>query len=154
MDAVHEVVEDDRADAPHNVWKLKEATAITETLGPVGGFRMKYTLRRVQHVSPVGGGLAVQQRVELDRFILEPIQEDLGAPLEQALQEGSEFLEMLRRADPDRTTITVWVYPDSFNQFRTLKAELFRRRFLAAGRPMPEGHPIGGSPDGSRSAAQ
>lgn len=143
-----------KADAPHNVWKLKESTSVTETLGPVGGFRMKYTLRRMQHVAPVGGSLAVQQRVELDRFVLEPIQEDLGVPLEQALQEGSEFLEMLRRADPDRTTITVWVYPDSFNQFRTLKAELFRRRFLAAGRPMPEGHPIGGSPDGSRSAAQ
>ncbi len=61
---------------------------------------------------------------------------------------------MLKHADPDRTTVTVWVYPDSFNQFRTLKAELFRRRFLTAGRPLPEGHPIGGSPDGSRSASQ
>jgi len=141
-------------DAPRNVWKLKDATTITETLGPIGGFRMKYTLRRVQQVVQVGGNPAVQQRVELDRFVLVPVQDDLGEPLEQALREGSEFLETLKRADPDRTTVTVWVYPDSFNQFRTLKAELFRRGFLTAGRPMPEGHPIGGSPDGSRSASQ
>ena len=143
-----------KEEAPRNVWKLKDATAVTETLGPIGGFRMKYTLRRVQQVAQVGGSVAVQQRVELDRFVLVPIQDDLGEPLEQALREGSEFLEMLKHADPDRTTVTVWVYPDSFNQFRTLKAELFRRRFLTAGRPLPEGHPIGGSPDGSRSASQ
>jgi len=143
-----------KEDAPRNVWKLKDATTITETLGPIGGFRMKYTLRRVQQVVQVGGNPAVQQRVELDRFVLVPVQDDLGEPLEQALREGSEFLEILKRADPDRTTVTVWVYPDSFNQFRTLKAELFRRGFLTAGRPMPEGHPIGGSPDGSRSASQ
>ena len=143
-----------KEDAPHNVWKLKEATSITESLGPIGGFRMKYTLRRVQHVAPANGGVAVQQRIELDRFILVPVQDDLGEPLEQALRGGSEFQETLARFDPNRTTVTVWVYPDSFNQFRALKAELFRRGYLTAGRPIPEGHPIGGSPDGSRSAAQ
>ena len=143
-----------KEDAPQNVWKLKDATQVTETLGPIGGFRMKYTLRRVQQVAPVAGGMAVQQRVELDRFILVPIRDDLGEPLERAFSEGSEFRDTLARFDPDRTTVTVWVYPDSFNQFRTLKAELFRLKYLTAGRPMPEGHPIGGSPDGSRSASQ
>ncbi|NLF70646.1 MAG: hypothetical protein GX575_16565 [Candidatus Anammoximicrobium sp.] len=143
-----------KEEAPGNVAKLKDAAAVTETLGPIGGFWMKYTLRRVQQLASAGGGLAVQQRIELDRFVLVPVQEDLGEPLEQALRAGSEFQETLAHADPDRTTVTVWVYPDSFNQFRTLKAELFRRGFLTAGRPLPEGHPIGGSPDGSRSASQ
>jgi hypothetical protein len=143
-----------KEDAPQNVWKLKESTQVTETLGPIGGFRMKYTLRRVQQVAPAAGGMAVQQRVELDRFVLVPIRDDLGEPLEQALSEGSEFRAELKRLDPDRTTVTVWVYPDSFNQFRLVKAELFKQGFLTAGRPMPEGHPIGGSPDGSRSASQ
>ena len=77
-----------------------------------------------------------------------------GPPLSEALRDGSGFLERLSGHDPNRTTVTVWVYPDSFNEFRALKAELFRRGYLAAGRPMPAGHPIGGSPDGSRSAAQ
>lgn len=143
-----------KEDAPQNVWRLKDATQVTETLGPIGGFRMKYTLRRVQQVAPAAGGMAVQQRVELDRFTLVPIRDDLGEPLERALSEGSEFRDTVERLDPDRTTVTVWVYPDSFNQFRLVKAELFKRGFLTAGRPMPEGHPIGGSPDGSRSASQ
>jgi hypothetical protein len=120
----------------------------------VGGFRLKYTLQRTQQVGQIRGGVAVQQRVELERFVLIPVQDDLGEPLARAMQEGSEFRNLLSGFDPDRTTVTVWVYPDSFNDFRTVKAELFRLGFLTAGRPMPEGHPIGGSPDGSRSASQ
>ena len=143
-----------KEEAPKNIGRLKDATRITETLGPIGGFRMEYTLRRVQQLAPVGGGMAVQQRVELDRFTLVPVRDGLGEPLPQALAEGSQFRDLLRRLDPDRTTVTVWVYPDSFDDFRTLKAELFQRGFLTAGRPLPEGHPIGGSPDGSRSASQ
>jgi hypothetical protein len=143
-----------KEDAPKSVGKLRDATQVTETLGPIGGFRMQYTLRRVQQLAPAAGGMAVQQRVELDRFTLVPTRDDLGESLPQAMSEGSEFRDLLKRLDPDRTTVTVWVYPDSFDQFRTLKAELFRRGFSTAGRPLPEGHPIGGSPDGSRSVSQ
>ena len=56
--------------------------------------------------------------------------------------------------EPSRTTITIWVYPNSFEQFRQLKAELFKLGYLTAGRPLPEDFPIGGSPDGTRSAAE
>ena len=149
-----ELVAQLKEDAPRNVAKLKDAAHVTETLGPIGGFRMKYTLRRVQQVAPAAGSLAVQQRVELDRFTLVSVRDDLGEPLQEALSEGSEFYASLQRFDPHRTTVTVWVYPDSFDQFRMLKAELFRRGFSTAGRPLPAGHPIGGSPDGSRSASQ
>ncbi len=144
-----------KQEAPQIVWKLKDSPRVTETIGPVRGFRMKYTLRHGKQVRPIGGGaVAMQQRIELDRFMLIPVREDLGEPLEAALQEHSQFRSVLSRHDPDRTTVTVWVYPSSFGQFRTLKEDLFRLGFLAAGRPMPEGHPIGGSPDGSRSASQ
>jgi hypothetical protein len=150
-----ELVKELREEAPQKIWKLKDAPRITEVIGPVRGFRMKYTLRHARHVTPVpGGAVSVAQRIELDRFILVPIREDLGEPLEHALRDLSEFRSILSRYNPDRTTVTVWVYPDSFNQFRTLKAELYRLGFVTAGRPMPEGHPIGGSPEGSRSASQ
>lgn len=150
-----ELVEKLKQEAPQIIWKLKGATRVTETIGPVRGFRMKYTLRHGKQVSPIGSGaVALQQRIELDRFALIPVREDLGEPFESALREDSQFHSVLSRHDPDRTTVTVWVYPNSFGQFRMLKEELFRLGFLAAGRPMPEGHPIGGSPDGSRSASQ
>ncbi len=150
-----ELVKKLQVEAPQKMWKLKDTSRITEVIGPVRGFRMKYTLRHARHVTPISGGaVSVARRIELDRFILVPIREDLGEPLEQAFRDGSELASVLSRYDPDRTTVTVWVYPDSFNQFRTLKAELYRRGYLTAGRPMPEGHPIGGSPEGSRSASQ
>ena len=149
-----ELIERLKTEAPEKVWKLKDAPHITETLGPIRGFGMQYTLRRTQQTRRIGSAMAVQQSIELDRFVLVPVQDNMGEPLAQALQDNSEFRDLLSLYDPNRTTVTVWVYPDSFNQFRSLKADLFRRGYLAAGRPMPEGHPIGGSPHGSRSASQ
>jgi hypothetical protein len=149
------LVEALKREAPNHVWKLKDASRVTESLGPLGGFRMEFTLRRAEQMARVGGGMVSrQQTVELERFVLVPVRDDLGQPLAAALQPGSEFLDLLAANDPDRTTVTVWVYPDSYNAFRELKIDLFRRGFLAAGRPMPAGHPIGASPDGSRSAVQ
>ena len=55
---------------------------------------------------------------------------------------------------PRDTTITLWVYPDSFDLYRQLKEELHNLGFATAGRPLPEGVLIGGSSDGTRSSAQ
>jgi hypothetical protein len=141
-------------EAPEKIWKLKDADSITETLGPVGDFRMKYILRRARYAVAMPGGDSVRERVELERFTITPVREDLGETVDQALQPGSNFNLMLAGADPRQTTITIWLYPDSFQHFRKIKHALYERGFLTASRPMPEGHPIGGSPDGSRSAAQ
>jgi hypothetical protein len=45
-------------------------------------------------------------------------------------------------------------YPESFGDFRTLKKALFDLGYTTAARPLPPGILIGGSPNGSRSAAQ
>jgi hypothetical protein len=149
-----ELVEQLKQDAPLKTWKLKDSPRITEILGPVQGFRLKYTLQQTRQMASAPGGMALQTRIELDRFVLIPIADDLGEPLDAALAGPSQFRSILESYDPNRTTVTVWVYPDSFNDFRRLKAELFRLGYATAGRPMPEGLPIGGSPHGSRSAAQ
>jgi hypothetical protein len=141
-------------EAPQKIWKLKDADSITETLGPVGDFRMKYVLRRAQYAIQSRMGDVMRERIELERFTLSPVREDLGEPVEMALAEGSNFNLMLAGADPKQTTVTIWLYPDSFQHFRTIKHALYKRGFLCASRPLPEGYPIGGSPDGSRSAAQ
>ncbi len=131
-------------DAPQQIWKLRDAPRVTETIGPIQHFRMTYTLR---HSSD-------GRRAELERFVLVPTRNDLGERLEEVGNPSSKFESILSQYDPNRTTITVWVYPDSFEEFRQLKLQLFRRGYAAAGRPLPAGHPIGGSPEGTRSAAQ
>lgn len=149
-----QLVEQLKADAPQKVWRLREAASFTETLGPVDGFWMRYTLKKTEATLPTRGGTAVQQRVELDRFVIAPVDETVGETVEEALREESDFQLLVKRLDPNRSTITIWVYPDSFKHYRTFKKYLFDRGFLTAARPLPEGHPIGGSPDGSRSAAE
>ena len=115
---------------------------IEETLGPVGGFMMRYKMAAVR------GGF------ELDRFEIETTPDYVAESLETALSPSGRLRLDLASRDPGETVVTVWVYPDSFEQFRVLKAALFDEGFLCAARPLPDGIRIGASPRGSRSAAQ
>jgi hypothetical protein len=143
-----------KQEAKIKVYKLEEASEISETIGPIGGFHMKYTLHRTKIAMNTSQGTVVRDAADLKQFILVPDAAVLGEPLDEALREGSAFRERLKRYDPNRTTITVWTYPDSFDHFRRLKETLFQLGYLTAGRPMPHGQPIAGSPHGSHSAAQ
>jgi len=149
-----EFVERMKTDAPQKMHRLKDQTQFTETLGPIEGFVMKYTIKKFERSMQAAGAVATQQRAELDRFVIEPLQEPEGELLERAMRPNSDFRDRIDRLAPAKSTITVWVYPDSYHQFRDLKKFLFDRGYLAAARPLPDGHPIGASPDGSRSAAQ
>lgn len=141
-------------DAPKQAWKLKDADRITESIGPVQGFIMRYTLMREVVSVPVSGGVARGERAALDQFVLVPVRDDLGEPVEEALAANSNFRGLLTQYNPKQYTVTIWVYPDSFQHFRKVRDTLLQAGFVTAGRPMPDGHPIGGSPEGSRSAAQ
>jgi hypothetical protein len=141
--------------ARHKVWKLEDQALMTDTIGPIGGFRMRYELGRFdlspEEVQRTGRGGAV---IRLVKWELLPVSLDLGETADEALKPGSEFLRAFERKDPSRVTITLWAYPDSFDLFRRLKAHLHSGGYAAAGRPLPDDQPIGGSPEGSRSAAQ
>ena len=150
----NELVEKLKAQAPGKVPKMKGVATLTESIGPLNGFLMRYTLKRVGYQVATRLGAALHTKVELDQFLLIPVADDLGEPLDEAIQPGSEFRELLAMLDARRTTITVWTYPDSYDDFRVLKKHLLERGFLTAGRPMPAGQLIGGSPTGTRSAAE
>ena len=115
---------------------------VEDSLGPVGGFLMHYRM--------VPSSLGY----ELDRFELEATGSEASETLAEALApSGRLSLEMASRT-PGETVVTVWVYPDSFEEFRQLKAWMFDEGFLTAARPLPFGVPIGASPQGTRSSAQ
>ena len=50
-----------------------------------------------------------------------PVQAVFGEPVEVALFDGSQFMQYIKRAVPDTTTVTIWVYPNSFDEFHPLK---------------------------------
>ncbi|MEM7315183.1 MAG: hypothetical protein AAF497_18735, partial [Planctomycetota bacterium] len=134
--------------------RARNQDEITDMMGPMKGFRMRFTFKRQTRMGTVGGSAVSQIRFELDKFELIPVTDYLGEPLAQALQPGSEFRELLQAYAANKTTVTVWTYPDSFGECRQLKEELLRMGYLTASRPLPEGQLIGGSPRGTHSAAQ
>jgi hypothetical protein len=149
------LVEELKAQARRQAYKLTASDSeLSDTIGPIDGFRIRYTLERhdiqAQGRHEIGGGAYVN----LQKFTLMPIADDLGEPVRLALEQNSDFRQTLSKMLPGRTAITIWVYPDGFDAFRQIRKELYRLGYMIAARPLPEGTPIGGSPEGSKSAAQ
>jgi biopolymer transport protein ExbD len=149
-----EMIERLKNDARNHLAKLKDAPRVELSLPVVAGFGARYILRRAETLIETRAGTASHTGIELELIYLVDAEPNLGQPLEQALARGSEFRSRLAACKPQNTTVTIWVYPDSFDDFRTLKAELFKMGFLTAARPMPAGEPIAGSPSGTRSSAE
>lgn len=124
------------------------------TVGPVDGYSLKYLVER-QQLSPMeerklGYGAF---RVGVSSWELIPDADVPAETAEQALRRGSRFAVALQAA-PEKASLTFWVYPDSFGLYRKLQEAAHAEGFLVAGRPLPEGASIEGSPHGSRSAGQ
>ena len=149
-----EVIERMKADAKNHVNKLRDTPRVELSLPVIAGFGSRYILRRADVEVETRVGTARHSGVELEQIYLVDAEPNLGQPVSEALLPGAEFRSRLAGAKPQSTTITFWVYPDSFDDFRLLKAELFKLGFLCAARPMPRGEPIAGSPSGSRSSAE
>ena len=96
----------------------------------------------------------MREMIGVEQFTLEPIDEVVGELIDDALRPGSQFQRVLSQYERGRTTITLWVYPTSFQDFRAVKHHLYPLGFAVAGRPLQEGRPIGGSVYGTRSSAQ
>ena len=152
---MQELVDEFKADARTKANNLLRMPELTETIGPIGGFRLKYTLQRKTVSLELNRRTgAVGTYAGLKHLTLIPTRSRMGEPLREALAEGSDFRRALGRFRPGRSTVTIWTYPDSFAEFRKLKEELYAMGYETAGRPLPFGVPITASPDGSKSAAE
>jgi hypothetical protein len=127
---------------------------ITEQLGPIDGFVMDFTLVSKRGLVSNGSATSMAQVVELDKFELETTADVIQEPLSHALGRNGRLRMELASYPPRESTVTAWVYPNSFETFRQLKGLLFEEGYMAAARPMPEGMRIGASPRGTQSAAQ
>ena len=123
-------------------------------VGPIEGYTLKYAIEK-QSLSIVdelryGQGM---MRIGLTEWHIDPEPGFRGETLDQALKPRSRFLRQLQQIPPN-TTLTFWVYPDGFDTFRTVQAFVREKGYIVAGRPLPKGIPISGSPQGTRSAGQ
>ena len=117
------------------------------TVGPEQGFALDYVIEA--KVDAARGQVLIRSR----EWVVRPADAAVGEPVEQALGPRSRFRGVLGGAKPE-TTVTLWCYPDSFDAYRLVRAELHRLGVPTAGRPLPDGAPIGGSTEGSKSVVQ
>jgi hypothetical protein len=118
-----------------------------ETVGPVQDFSLDYVIE--VKIDQSRGQVLVRSR----EWVVRPAGQGVGETAAEALAAQSGFRRVLSGITPD-TTVTLWCYPDSFEQYRTVREELHRLGIPTACRPLPEGAPIGGSTEGSKSVVQ
>jgi hypothetical protein len=131
-----------------------EMTGVTEA---VGAFRLRWVAERERTLLdgrsaiPAAG---VVFRARLVGYEVEPVREERGETAEAALKPGSAFRGLVDDLDPQRTAVTLWAYADSFPLYRRLRDYLHDRSVVVAGRPLPDGAPIGSSRHGTASRGQ
>jgi hypothetical protein len=126
---------------------IAEMASRIESVGPVQGFSLDYVIEA--KVDQARGQVLIRSR----EWVVRPVGSGNGETADVALSPHSRFRQVLSAVTPD-ATVTLWCYPDSFDAYRTIREELHRLGIPTACRPMPEGAPIGGSTEGSKSVVQ
>jgi hypothetical protein len=134
--------------------ELKTNWRVERKTGAIGPFRLRYAIERDRTALDVGAPSPGNFRYGLSEWVLEPTTPERGEGMAQALKEKSEFRQLVDNLDPNLTTVTFWVYPDSFELFRHLRDHLYERGHDVAGRPLPPGAPIAASRNGTASRGQ
>ena len=121
-------------------------------VGPIENFDIEFLL--ATYDIPAYGnydskGIRLQYAEVIPKF--EPMGESIQAALASP---QSEFRRKLSRFMRDIYTVTVWVYPDSFEEYQELKRFLNEQGYSIAARPTSMGQPIAASSYGTKSSAQ
>lgn len=143
-----------KADAQVRMRMSDRVGIISAKVGPIGAFSLAYELARAAPGSVDELIERKSTRFNLQAWELAPESDNRGETYEATRNPLSEYSRTINRMDSGRSTVTMWVYPDSFGLYRRLRDELIAKGFSVAGRPLPEGMTIRGSPMGSQSAAQ
>lgn len=124
-------------------------------VGPIRGYSMNYVVERqaLSALDQLRSGGAGGFRVGVTKWEIDQSDDVRGEDLETALEIQSRFYRALTDIGPG-STLTFWVYPDSFELYRSLQKHAHSLGYQVAGRPLPFGVPIAGSPAGTRSAGQ
>ena len=123
-------------------------------VGPVGGYSMKYTVEKdgpsALESLQMGDG---RVRVNVSRWEMLVEETLLQESVEDAVRPGSRFRQQLETYPP-YSVITLWIYENSFAGFPAIRELAHGLQLRIAARPLPDGTPIIGSPNGSKSTAQ
>ena len=86
-------------------------------LGPIDGFLMTYGLKSQSGIMSNGSTTKLARTIELEKFELDPTNDVVYESVTETMGIGGRLRFELASSTAQHTTITVWVYPDSFNEF-------------------------------------
>jgi hypothetical protein len=146
-----------KSEVKSKVEQLRQQPRVVATLGPIQNFQLQYELvgEVVRQSTP--NGVMEKTMIQFNGFQLIPSSDDLGVPVEQAVGDAerlSEFRKLLQRFPSQKTTISLWVYPDSFTHYNQVKHWLYQQGYQVACWPLDADKRISGSPSGFRTSAQ
>lgn len=134
--------------------KLTQAEATVETVGPIAGYRLQYQLAAENIREQSEFGVLQRRSVEFQRFVIFPQSSLIGESVDVAMRGGSDFQRRLEGMTPERTTVSIWVYPDGFGDHSKIKTWLHENGYQMASWPLSPGRPISGGPKGFKTSAQ
>ena len=142
---------DELVDMMKRHWQLvadnKAFQQTRQTIGPIGNYRLQYDLYST--------GTGRNRRVQFRQFSLFPVSRLVGENVAEALSNSrSDWATRLDGHPPSATTVSIWVYPDSYIQHAEVKKWLHEKGFKMASWPLEHGKLISGAPDGFRTTAQ
>jgi len=117
---------------------------------------MEYSVVRRDLPMEMANEIGSRSMIMLEGCRMIPVGDDtkIGESISEALQSSSKFRTRLAGCRQNEYTITIWVYPDSFNEYQTIKDFLYKNGYRTAARPLEFGYPISASPMGTKSANQ
>ncbi len=134
--------------------KLDQADRTIETLGPIENYRLQYELRAKSVNRKTQYGEEWVRAVEFKQFTIYPLARQFGEAVEAAISPGSEFRKRLERKRSANTTVSIWVYPESYGSHNRVKAWLHENGYRVASWPLEKGKRISGGPNGFKTSAQ
>jgi hypothetical protein len=136
--------------------RLQTSEEVVETFGPIGGYRLRFEIAKFDDPASIGGPRAGQlTRQTIDyAFEILPTSETIGQDVEMALMPGGSLHQYLTSNHRRSSVVVVWLYTDSFEDFRVLKRSLWEMGFSVATKPLPLGTNIAASPHGTKAAVQ
>lgn len=153
---IPELLDKIQAEFSSNQQRFKNQKSTTGRVGPVNDFLVEYNIISYDAIVRSAYGMGVSPRIELENADFIPVNENLGQPLREALgSPDSDLTKRLQVYRQDIYTITLWVYPDSFEEFQELKKFLYSKGYRVAARPKEFGQAISGSSiHGTKSSSQ
>ena len=135
-------------DVKANLWRLREQSQFTSSVGPTGGFRLRYKVGMIpvhlagqpdRNLPGSPKQFAMLVKPELIWYEIIPESSPLGDPVAMALAPNSELRQVLHDHPPETNTVVIVVYPDSISELHQLKRELYSAGYATADVPRPMG---------------